>query len=161
MNRVRTTTRYLAAGHNDAEDYAQLAMIEILQSVGSYRGDSSLESWAEKITVRTAMRQIKKKKWRGQYMVVNSEYTGSEEPDGVEGLARRRVLERVAALFGDLKPEFRAVMTLKLVYGYSIQEIAGIVGTNEHNVRYRIRIGRKRLRKRIVNDPVLSEWMGE
>jgi len=161
MNRARATTRYLAAGHPDAEDYAQLAMIEVLQSAGSYRGDSSLESWAEKITVRTAMRQLKRRKWRAQYMVFGTEYGGREEAPGVEGVARKRVLERVSALLADLKPEFRAVMTLKLVYGHSIAEIAEMVETNEHNVRYRIRIGRKRLRKRVVNDPVLREWIGE
>jgi RNA polymerase sigma factor (sigma-70 family) len=161
MNRVRSTSLYLAAGHQDAEDYAQMAIIEILRSVGSYRGESSLESWAQKITVRTVMRQIRKRRWRGQFMVVTEDYEGTTDDSAETELSRRRALQQVAMLLGDLKPEVRAVMTMKLVHWHSIPEIAQILETNEHNVRYRLRVGRQKLRRRIRNDPVLREWIGE
>ncbi len=161
LNRVRSTALYLAGGHQDAEDYAQMAIIEILKSAGSYRGESTLESWAQKITVRTVMRQIKKRRWRGQFMVVSEEYEGSTDDSAEMELSRRRALQRVALLFGDLKPSVRAVMTMKLVHGYSIVEIAQMLDTNEHNVRYRLRVGRQKLRRRLKNDPVLREWIGE
>ena len=161
LNRVRSTALYLAGGHQDAEDYAQMAIIEILKSAGSYRGESTLESWAQKITVRTVMRQIKKRRWRGQFMVVSQEYEGATDDSAETELSRRRALQRVALLFGDLKPGVRAVMTMKLVHGYSIVEIAQMLDTNEHNVRYRLRVGRQKLRRRLKNDPVLREWIGE
>ena len=161
LNRVRSTALYLAGGHQDAEDYAQMAIIEILKSAGSYRGESNLESWAQKITVRTVMRQIKKRRWRGQFMVVSEEYEGTTDDSAEMELSRRRALQRVALLFGDLKPGVRAVMTMKLVHGYSIVEIAQMLDTNEHNVRYRLRVGRQKLRRRLKNDPVLREWIGE
>ncbi len=161
MNRVRSTALYLAAGHQDAEDYAQMAIMEILKSAGSYRGESTLESWAQKITVRTVMRQIKKRRWRGQFMVVSEEYEGTTDDSAETDLSRRRALQRVALLFGDLKPGVRAVMAMKLVHGYSIVEIAQMLDTNEHNVRYRLRVGRQKLRRRLKNDPVLREWIGE
>ncbi len=161
LNRVRSTALYLAGGHHDAEDYAQMAIIEILKSAGSYRGESTLESWAQKITVRTVMRQIKKRRWRGQFMVVSEEYEGTTDDSAEMELSRRRALQRVALLFGDLKPGVRAVMTMKLVHGYSISEIAQMLDTNEHNVRYRLRVGRQKLRRRLKNDPVLREWIGE
>ncbi len=161
LNRVRSTALYLAAGHQDAEDYAQMAIIEILRSAGSYRGESSLESWAQKITVRTVMRQIKKRRWRGQFMVVTDEFEGAVDACAETDLSRRRALRQVAVLFGDLKPGVRAVMTMKLVHGHSISEIARMLDTNEHNVRYRLRVGRQKLRRRLKNDPVLREWIGE
>lgn len=161
LNRVRSTALYLAAGHQDAEDYAQMAIMEILRSAGSYRGESSLESWAQKITVRTVMRQIKKRRWRSQFMVASEEYEGATDACAETELSRRRALRQVAVLFGDLKPGVRAVMTMKLVHGYSIAEIARMLDTNEHNVRYRLRVGRQKLRRRLTNDPVLREWIGE
>ncbi|MCP4675451.1 MAG: RNA polymerase sigma factor [Deltaproteobacteria bacterium] len=161
MNRVRSTTRYLAGGHPDAEDYAQLAFIEILQSVASYRGDSTLESWAEKITVRTAMRCIKKQRWRGQYMIVNSEYEGRQDAGVEEQVVNRRVMRRFAEILGTFKPRFRAAMMLKLVYGHSISEISEITDTSEFTVKYLLRVGRKKLRRQIKHDPLLREWIGD
>lgn len=161
LNRVRSTALYMAAGHEDAEDYAQMAIIEILKSAGSYRGESSLESWAQKITVRTVMRQIKKRRWRGQFMVATDEYEGTTDDSAEMELSRQRALRQVALLFADLKPAVRAAMTMKLVFGYSIVEIAQMLDTNEHNVRYRLRVGRQKLRRRIENDPILREWIGE
>ncbi len=161
INRVRATTRYLAGGHPDAEDYAQLAFIEILQSAATYRGDSTLESWAEKITVRTAMRCIKKQRWRGQYLVINSEHEGRQDGRVEERVANRRVMKRFAEFLGALKPRFRAAMVLKLVYGYSIAEISEITGANEFTVRYLLRVGRKKLRWQLKHDPLLREWVGE
>ena len=160
MNRVRATTRYLAGGHTDAEDYAQLSFVEILQSAGSFRGDSSLESWADRIVVRTTMRYVKQLRWRSQYLTYDSEQQGTDFGSAEDDVARQRVMRRMSELFADLKPKQRAVVTMRLVLGYSIAEIAEATGANPNTVRYRLNTGRKKLRRRIKHDPQLSEMMG-
>jgi len=159
MNRVRATTRYLAGGHADAEDYAQLSFVEILQSAGSFRGDSSLESWADRIVVRTTMRYVKQLRWRSQYLTYDSEQQGTDHSSAEEGVERTRAMQRMSELFSDLKPKQRAVVTMRLVLGYSIAEIAEATGANPNTVRYRLNTGRKKLRRRIRHDPQLSEMM--
>lgn len=159
MNRVRATARYLTGGHADAEDYAQLSLVEILRSARSFRGDSTLESWADRIVVRTAMRHIKQKRWRSRYLTVDSQKEGVAFTSAEEDMARRRVKARMAALFGRLKPKQRAVVTMRLVLGYSISEIAEATGVSPNTVRYRLNTGRAKLRRQIRRDPQLSEWM--
>ncbi|MBW2277628.1 MAG: RNA polymerase sigma factor [Deltaproteobacteria bacterium] len=160
MSRVRATTRYLAGGHADAEDYAQLSFVEILQSAKSFRGDSPLESWADRIVVRTTMRYVKQLRWRSQYLTYDSDQQGTDFASAEDDVARQRVMRRMSELFADLKPKQRAVVTMRLVLGYSIAEIAEATGANPNTVRYRLNTGRKKLRRRIEHDPQLSEMMG-
>jgi len=160
MSRVRATARYLAGGHPDAEDYAQLSFVEILQSAGSFRGDSSLEAWADRIVVRTTMRYVKQQRWRSQYLTYDSEQQATDFKNAERDVTRRRVMRRMSELFADLKPKQRAVVTMRLVLGYSIAEIAEATGANPNTVRYRLNTGRKKLRGRIRRDPQLREMMG-
>ena len=157
VDRVSITVRYLAGGDPDADDYAQMAIIEILKSVGSFRGESTLESWADRITVRTAIRQLKKRRRRDRMEDVppEREWRGT----GLE-VAPDRMSERIAKLIGTLTPERARVLTMRLVLGYSIEEISSITGMKINTVRDRLAVARRQLRKKIQRDPVLKEFAG-
>ncbi len=135
-------------------------MIEILESAGSFRAESKLETWAERITVRTAMRVIKQKRWRSRYLKIDSEREGrSTRPTGEEELTRHRVQQRIPFLLLRLTPERRLVVTLRLVLGYSIAEIAAMTGMKFNTVRDRLKVGRSQLRREIPRDPLLREYV--
>jgi RNA polymerase sigma-70 factor (ECF subfamily) len=158
LDRVALTVRYLAGSDSDADDYVQLAMMEILRSIGSFRGESSLETWAEKIAVRTAMRHLRHRRWRGRIVEL------APAPDGVSGSAgaERRceqasIAGRLTAIVGTLTPERREVVTLRLVLGHSIEEISAITGAKVNTVRDRLAVARRQLRAKIARDPVLRE----
>lgn len=161
MDRVSITVRYLSGGDPDADDYAQMAIIEILKSVGSFRGESTLESWADRITVRTAIRQFKKRRRRVQTEDLIPEREGRDTsleaaPD--RKLIRHRMSERITKLIETLTPERRRVLTMRLVLGYSIEEISSITGMKINTVRDRLAVARRQLRKKIQRDPVLKEF---
>ncbi|MCP4602739.1 MAG: sigma-70 family RNA polymerase sigma factor [Proteobacteria bacterium] len=160
LNRVRASAFCLAGGHPDAEDYAQLAFIEILGSAKSFRGESSLLTWAERITVRTTLRHIKQRRWRGQVVTLDSTREGIEHMTGEDSLARDRVSRRVTAILGTLKPKHRIALSLRLSFGYSVAEIAEMTGVPFNTVRERLRTGRKKLHRRFGKDPLLAEWIG-
>ena len=117
VDRVSITIRYLAGGDPDADDYAQMAIIEILRSVGSFRGESTLESWADKITVRTAIRHLKRRRRRDRMEEIAPEKEGraSLEAAPERKLIRHRMSERITKLIGTLTPERRRVLTMRLV----------------------------------------------
>jgi serine/threonine-protein kinase len=54
--RVRRLSASLLRVGSDAEDASQLALLEIMRSVSGFRGESSLETWADRIAVHTALR---------------------------------------------------------------------------------------------------------
>lgn len=161
MDRARSTVFYLASDDPDAEDYAQLAILEVLRSAGNFRGECSLERWADRIVVRTAMRHIKRRRWRGNVVALDPDVERQPQRTGRDEPERRQVSRRLAEVLGGLSPERRAVVMLQLVYGHSIAEIAEITASKPNTVRDRLRLGRKQLRKVLARDPLFKEWMNE
>lgn len=168
FDRVRATVHYLAAGHADADDMVQAALVEVLRSLDGFEGRSRLETWADRITIRCAMRALK----RARAGIVSDDDT---EPDtlpapdwdaarggGEEArLVRRRVKQRLARLLGKLTPERRSAGVLRWVYGYSLAEIADICDAPVNTVRDRLATGKRQLRAMARRDPVLRRWLQE
>src|ERR1041384_1569404 len=71
--RVQRLCRALLRNAHDAQDAAQVSLLEILKSARSFRGDSSLERWADRITVRTALRTSRTEK-RAQHAPVDLDF---------------------------------------------------------------------------------------
>src|SRR5689334_14201723 len=63
--RVQRVARRLLANRADADDAAQVALMEILRSAQSYREEASIERWADRIAVRTSLRQVREQRRRG------------------------------------------------------------------------------------------------
>lgn len=161
LERVRATTRYLSANDRDRDDWVQLSLLEILASLGSFRGNSSLEKWADRITVRTVMRLLKQRRRREQKVSLIPEplpeMLTTAGPSFEELLIRERVAEHLSAL----EPDNRAVVVLKLVHGYKVDEIAELVGAPRDTVKGRLKRGRRRLKEQFANDSVLAHLLNE
>src|SRR5512143_502656 len=46
------------------EDFVQDAMLKILRSLDTFRGDSRFTTWAQKIAVRVALTELRRRRWR-------------------------------------------------------------------------------------------------
>ncbi len=163
LDQVRATSYYLAGGDAEFEDYAQLAIIEIMRSADSYRGESPLQAWAKQITVRTTIRHLKQKRWRSKFVGMQADYmeaAGNFE-SAEDELQKKMVSRCLAGHLGKLKPKIRVAITLKAILGYTVEEIVAITNTNPHTVDYRLRKGREQLRKKILKDPLLQEIVGK
>lgn len=160
LNQVRRTASYLAGGEDDADDLAQAAMIRILGAAAEYRGDCSLEYWAERITVHTCAKRFDKFRRRRQLFsrthVPAKAVTGMEEATDAH-----RARRRLAELLGTLDTKVRTAMVLHYLNGHRIPEVADITGAPINTVRGRLRTGRKKLRQKILNDPLLRVWVKE
>jgi RNA polymerase sigma-70 factor, ECF subfamily len=159
FDHVRAAVFYIASGHRDVEDCVQLALIEILKSVGSFQGRSSLEAWAERIAVRTALRHIKRQKWRSGIVGLDPECDQMDSISMEAELIRKQVSRRLVQILGLMQPKQKYALILRLVLGYSVEEISDVTGTNAHTVRYRLQRGRKILRHLLREDDELLEWM--
>ncbi|MCP4673925.1 MAG: sigma-70 family RNA polymerase sigma factor [Deltaproteobacteria bacterium] len=159
LDQVRATSYYLTGGDPEFEDYAQLAIIEIMHSAGSYRGESPLKAWAKQITVRTVIRNLKQKRRRSQFVRTQLDYEKEvgHFASAEDEMQKNVVSNRLASHLGTLKPKIRVAITLKAILGYTVHEIVEITGTNPHTVDYRLRKGREQLRKKILQDPLLKE----
>jgi len=158
LDRTRRVVTYLVGADRDADDMAQIALVQILRSAHTFRGECTLEYWADRIATRTAMRELRRRKRREQVepqaLVMTTPGPGADvEAD------RKRVRARLAQLLGKLTPERRTAVVLHHVQGYGIAEVSELTGAPVNTVRDRLRSGRKQLRKRILGDPALRGWL--
>ena len=157
FGRVRTTVRYLCGDSPDHLDLVQECLMEILGSIGCFRGESRLETWADRVVVRTALRLLRQERRRTAELVPDA--GDAADPATPEsGLLQARIRARVAALYQKLSPERRTVVVLQVVHGYTLPEIAALTDTGLETVRSRFKLARKQLRRLVAADPDLREW---
>jgi len=161
FNRIRATVYYLAGGHRDVDDFFQLSMIEIIKSARTFRGLSSIESWAQKIAARTTIRQLKQFRHRDNTMMAPLSDREIEAATTDDSISKYQIRARLYELLGSLKPKHREVIVLHLVLGYSVPEISEVTRARFETVRYRLKVGRKQLRRLLGDDAVFEEWTGE
>jgi len=161
IDQVRRTISYLARPDREAEDLSQLALIQILRSAGSFRGECTLKYWADRIAVRTAMKQFRKRQRRERLGAASWEPPPAVSEQKVDvDVDSLKVRARLGMLLEKLSEERRTAVVLHHVQGYGIAEIAAMTNAPVNTVRDRLRVGRKQLRKKILADPCLKDWIG-
>ncbi len=157
-DRVRIAVYFLAAGHRDWEDWVQLVLLEILKSLGTFRADSSLVTWGNRIALRHTMRLIKQRRWRDQIVMLKPEkiyQSGGWNQEGDRFLLKRRVSQTLLSM----KPKYREAIVLRMVYGYSVDEITQMIDAPKNTVRQRLRRGRQILLAKMSKDPTFKSWV--
>lgn len=138
----------------DADDAAQLAMIEILRALATFRGESKLEAWADRIAVRTVVRVARARR------LASVRALGSIDPDALPSPAREPpgadALPSALRVYLDALPEVRrTVLVLRHAMGYSLQEVAELTGVSINTVKDRLLCAREDVRKMVRRDAVL------
>jgi RNA polymerase sigma-70 factor (ECF subfamily) len=164
-NRVRGVARYLSRDRDEAEDLAQEALLAVITAAGSYRGQGALEAWADVITVRTIRHRLRRLRWtrwlQGTPLNEGMEPADPAGEDPERELVRRTRAERLGEVLARLSQRQHLAIVLKLVHGYSVEEVAELLGEPPDQVRYLLRQGRKKLRRILQKDPLLGERMAE
>jgi RNA polymerase sigma-70 factor (ECF subfamily) len=160
--RCYTIARSILGNRLDAEDTTSLIVIELLKSIGTYRGGSFL-AWADRIAVRTAMQQARLRRIRA---------TRYESHDDLDELARPHEAERDGESLSHCLPKQvmeylallpetqRVAVVLRHVMDYSVDEIAALTEVSPNTVKDRLLRGREQLRRTIRRDLTLGPSVG-
>ncbi len=149
--RVQRLAASLLRGAHDAEDATQLALLDIVRSAPSFRGESSLEAWADRIAVRTAIRVARTRR-------LASVQSAPLEPDDLPSspptshAAVESIPRSILAYLAELPEARRTVLVLRHSMGYSIQEIAEHTGVSPNTVKDRLLAARDEVRRMIRRD---------
>jgi len=143
--RVRKVAGLLCRSGADADDAAQAALIEILRSAASFRVATSLERWADRVTVRTTLRTAHRE--RSRRGLLERWVPADLLPWGAPLV--RSPLEEVSldALLGRLSQERFQAFVLHHALDYTVEEIAELTGAPLGTVKDRLVMARKQLRK--------------
>jgi RNA polymerase sigma-70 factor (ECF subfamily) len=149
--RVQRVARRLLSHAADADDAAQIALMEILRSAATFREESSIERWADRIAVRTSLRYVREQRRRGWLLGGESDaddQRAQDEPDETHEETPRRLEEYLA----QLPQARREALVMKHALGYSTEEIAELTDKPVGTVKDRLVAARKQIRRLILRE---------
>jgi RNA polymerase sigma-70 factor (ECF subfamily) len=161
--RVRRLARVLVRNDALADDAAQSALVEILQSARTYGARSSLERWADRITARITLRHAREERRRFQ-MTDSLDEPETAEPQAIDGdpadAARAETPRPLEDYLAALPEAQREALVMKHSLGYTVEEIAEQMEVPVGTVKDRLVTGRRHVRRLIQRDLTIGRGKG-
>lgn len=149
----------LTGNHEDAGDVAQEAFLRVYNSLPEFRGDSSFATWLFRIVNNACLDELRKRKRQRVTSLDESVEVDDGEvvrqfadpSDGPEQALDRVELQRsVQESIMALDEEYRVVMVMRHMQGYSYNEIADTLGINIGTVKSRLNRAKHALKEMLV-----------
>jgi RNA polymerase sigma-70 factor (ECF subfamily) len=156
----RTVRRLFGRSDCDGEDLVQIALVQIIESLPSYRGDCPLDAWVSAVSANVVYKHIRRR--RLERRIFETAFEGPEPPAsastaGPQRMMMRDMARRVADHLIAMRPDRSWAFVLHDVCGYSLDEIAHICGISVSAAQSRLVRGRKDLHDRVGADGSLAD----
>lgn len=150
---VRRWLHRLLGPRADLDDATQDVLIALAKALPRFEGRSSPQTFAHRITLRTAYRYFgKRKRDEGLQLV-------PPPPDEIDPESRamnREALQRLYACLDDLPENRRVAFVLCAIEGLSPSEAAEVAGCTPNALRTRLSHARAEVAKRLKSDPYMA-----
>jgi RNA polymerase sigma-70 factor (ECF subfamily) len=160
----RTIRRLLGSRDADRDDVAQLALIELVGTIERYRGDCSLDAWAQTIASHVIFKHIRRRQLERRIFtdLLADEVGAIAGPTRDEARSStREVLGRVAAHLDEMAHDRAWAFVMHDVLGYDLREIAQMTKSSVAAAQSRLVRGRRELHERVAGDPALAGMLDE
>ncbi|MCS6860026.1 MAG: sigma-70 family RNA polymerase sigma factor [Abditibacteriales bacterium] len=160
-NKVHNYIARMVNDADDAEDLTQDVFVKAFISLGSFRGEASLQTWLYRIATNLCIdRARRRKRQRWDTMSLDEPVRDDEddeigrdvpdvEADPYRHLERKELRQQVRRALGRLSEKLRAVIVLYDVQGLSYEEIAQVLGCPLGTVKSRLFNARAELAKHL------------
>ncbi len=146
--------------HAELEDLLHEVFLQAITSAEKLRDSVALLAWLQTIAVRTAFRQIRRRRARSWLWFHEPE----RMPEVVSEDAPPEVRQACASLYGvlDRMPAAeQLVFSLRYVQGMKVEQLAAVCEVSLSTAKRRLRKADERFAKLAMRDPVLKSWVGE
>ena len=156
---VRVIRAVLGGAHPDVDDAIQQALIGFVQALPAFRGDCDPLGYATVIAVRAAVAV------RKRTHIDHARRDDGADADAIpahrlspgEEAAASQRKEILRELLADLPTEQAEALAMRVVLGWSLEEIAAQSGAPLNTVRSRLRLAKEGMRRRIEENPGLID----
>jgi RNA polymerase sigma-70 factor, ECF subfamily len=167
--RLYRVARSVVQDDSEAEDVVQQAYVNAFDSLGKFRGDSSLATWLTRITLNEALGRLRRQRPMVDLEMLDAEPSGASKiipfplmpatSDPERAAAQRQIRQLIERAIDDLPEIFRVVFVMRDVEDMSIEETAGFLGLPPATVKTRLHRARRQLRQAL--DEQLSATLTE
>lgn len=144
---VHALIRKMVNNREDAEELTQDVFMKVYKHLSSFKGDSSFSTWIYRIAYNTAVSETRRKKQ--EFLALEEEQITNVSEEQVSlwlgHIDQSEQIERLEKALTLLPSEERAIILLFYLQDKPIDEIAGITGLTNANIKTKLHRIRKKL----------------
>lgn len=143
------------------EDFAQDAVLRILDKLDTFRGESRFTTWAQKIAVRVAFTELRRQRWKDISIEDllpedNLDFVptilADPSPDPEKRASQSMLAEMIHKMINEeLTDRQRTALMAIMSGGMPLEEVADRMGTNRNALYKLIHDARKRMQQNLAN----------
>jgi RNA polymerase sigma-70 factor, ECF subfamily len=141
-----------------AEDWTQQALLQVLDKLDTFRGDSKFTTWAYRVATNLAAGELRRKHWENLSL---EQLTESDSPDirlredlsapmPETQVTRSQVWQAVRSVIKDDLTDRQRTVLIQIVFnGMPVEVVAEQLGTNRNNVYKILHDARRKLKREL------------
>ncbi len=138
----------------ETDDVGQETFIRFYRALNKFRGESTVATYLTRIAINLSLNELKRRKRRALFFSSTPADEQVDLPDERTVTLPFEDRELIHQALQNIKPEFRAVLVLRILEGYSTEETAKILKIPLGTVLSRLARAQKKLRE------ILSPYFG-
>lgn len=152
---------------HQVEDFVQDAILRILDKIDTFRGESKFTTWAQKIAVRVAFTEMRRKRWKDISIEDllpedSGDYTplvlSDPSPDPEKRATQESLLTMIEKVLEEDLTERQRTAILAIMHGgMPLEEVAQRMDTNRNALYKLLHDARKQLRNRLQEKGFTAE----
>nr|WP_321409725.1 RNA polymerase sigma factor [uncultured Carboxylicivirga sp.] len=153
-NKIMRICSYYNSDPDEQKDMYQEILINIWNSLHSFRGDAAISTWIYRIAVNTSL-SFTGKSFRQMKLIVKTDTSNIhnllDEDETENKVTLERKLNQLQTELNQLSVIDKSLITL-LLEGLTMREIADIIGITEPNVKVKIHRIKEQLKTKLKPD---------
>ena len=147
-SQVASTVVGMMGNGPEAEDVGQEVFIRFYKALHQFKGEAALGTYLTRIAINLSLNSIKKRKRKNllRFFSQDNQRPELQIPDHGLSQEQRETQELVQQALQCLDPDFRTVMVLRMIEGYSTKETAELLGVPLGTVLSRLARAQKKLK---------------
>lgn len=151
--RVYGTALRILKEEEAAKDALQETMIKVYRAAHSFRGDSSLATWINRIAVNVCLEMLRRNRKHsavlGEDVTEKTDIADRSTHDPYQQTYQREIAAVVHSAFARLSKRHRFVVQKHDLEGFTIPEITAMLDIAEGTVKSRLFYGREELKRHL------------
>jgi RNA polymerase sigma-70 factor (ECF subfamily) len=157
----------MMGNYEEASEIVQDALVAAYRGIKNFKAKAKFSTWLYTIVInlsKNRLKQVRAQLHRERYSIDNPVLTNegqihgepaSSEPSALETLEKRDIQQKVQACINSLDDEFREVLVLRDIQGFSYDEIGDVLKVPEGTVKSRLFRAREAVKdclKKVIGD---------
>jgi RNA polymerase sigma-70 factor (ECF subfamily) len=155
---VHATLYRVLGSNSEMEDLVQEAFLEIFKGLGGFRGEASLGTWIDRVTVRVAYAHIARRKPASVSLSVVSDVR-ARDATVEERVMSREAARRFYFALDRIEARQRIAYVLHVIEGRPVAEVATAMETTVVLTKVRVWRARRAIEAQARRDPVLKNFL--